>query len=1170
MQLTKLEIRGFKSFGDRAVINFNEGITGIVGPNGCGKSNVIDAIRWVLGEQKTKALRSDKMDNVIFNGTKNRRPTNLAEVSLTFKNTKNLLPTEYGTVTIGRRYYRTGESEYLLNGVSCRLKDITNLFLDTGISSNSYSIIELKMVDELLNDKENSRRGLFEEAAGVAKYRVRKKETMRKLKDADADLERVEDLLFEIEKNMRSLERQAKQAQRYFRLKEEYKQAGLELAKKQAEEKDKALRRLTEKTDAENDRLTIIGTQTAEKQAALEAMKTETLKKEKLLSSRQKTLNESMAKLGQLENEKKIRAEKQKLLESRLHDLQDGLTKRSQELADSDKDCQGLEMQQASMERMHLESERQLEQAKSEYERQKADVARLKDEIARIDAKREFLRKQVFEKQKNQELTAQRLSTAKQEAETLTVKLSGFSREREEASRIKSELERKSAGINDQVKALEESETLRKRDFAKTELSLREIEKEIAQAETALGALRAEIRVKTALTENLEGFPEAIRNIRKEKNYPLLSDLLICEEQIRPALESHLEPWLNYFVVETEAEAKASLTSLKQNGKGRAGFLVTELATPNPGEANKLLSHISCEEKYRPILAQLLAGFSISDSGPKSFSQDGSLWRSGCVLRGGSVSEDNSRLAATDELRKLKEQAEARETKLGQLREQQAELAETLEELKEDDLSEELTDFQRQASTLNSEKAVAIAKEERLDIDYEETLDAKENAEERIGKLEKELSATASAGNDDELEILEEERERLDESLHETSGAFELASEAFNKANLDFHRNENGLESLEKEMAFKRAAADTLRKSFAHDEQKIADTRTELDNLGDEESNNEAIENLRLECESVEKFVREAEKDYFGLRGEVDKTENEARELARERENAQALVMELQNAINESKLALQSVRERVKIEFATEWDDLMSRTENALENSFATMSETELEVAVKETKSKLEKIGAVNPMAMEAFEEIKQRFEFITGQKQDLENAKGSLMDTIDEIETVARNTFLDAFHQIKENFIKVFRTLFNKEDDCDLVLVDPSNPLESKIEIMAKPKGKRPQTINQLSGGEKTLTATSLLFAIYLLKPAPFCIFDEVDAPLDDANIDKFSKIIKEFSKDSQFIIVTHNKRTMASADVLYGVTILQEVSRVLPVDLRELEYKKELKQWNSGLSGK
>jgi chromosome segregation protein len=306
MLLSKLEIKGFKSFGDKMVIHFDKGITGVVGPNGCGKSNVVDAIRWVLGEQKSRMLRSDKMENVIFNGTKNRKPTNLAEVSLTFENTKNLLPTEYTYVTITRRYYRSGESEYQINGVTCRLKDITNLFLDTGINSNSYAIIELKMIDELLNDKNNSRRELFEEAAGISKFKNRKRETLRKLEDTDADLSRVEDLLFEIDKNLKSLEKQAKQAARYFEIKADYRIASINLAKKSLEQLQLGLVDAQTKIQQESDHKLEIQSKIVSLEAQLSSSKSDLIGKEKLLASRQKALNEQVNKIRTFESDKKI------------------------------------------------------------------------------------------------------------------------------------------------------------------------------------------------------------------------------------------------------------------------------------------------------------------------------------------------------------------------------------------------------------------------------------------------------------------------------------------------------------------------------------------------------------------------------------------------------------------------------------------------------------------------------------------------------------------------------------------------------------------------------------------------------------------------------------------------------------------------------------------------
>lgn len=417
MQLTKLEIKGFKSFGDRMVINFDKGITGIVGPNGCGKSNVVDAIRWVLGEQKSRMLRSDKMENVIFNGTKKRKQSNLAEVSLTFNNTKNLLPTEYSNVTITRRYYRTGESEYLLNGVSCRLKDITNLFMDTGISSNSYAIIELKMVDDILTDKDNSRRGLFEEAAGISKFKIRKKETIKKLSDTDADLERVEDLLFEIEKNLKSLEKQAKQAERYYQYKGEYKEKSILLAKKTVADKREVFLNLTKQVEAENDKKLSLNRQLAEQEAALEKGKSELLQKEKLLASRQKALNEHVNKIRQYESEKKIKNERLRFLQDKSDSLKNQIEQDKQSNERASFSIKSLEQEKTSAEKIFFETEQRVEVLKSEFEEQKNKTAAIREEVNTLNQQQKALQNEVYQLNKSLEIKEIQLSSVKQELE---------------------------------------------------------------------------------------------------------------------------------------------------------------------------------------------------------------------------------------------------------------------------------------------------------------------------------------------------------------------------------------------------------------------------------------------------------------------------------------------------------------------------------------------------------------------------------------------------------------------------------------------------------------------------------------------------------------------------------------------------------------------------------
>src|SRR5688572_7229884 len=380
MQLAKLEIKGFKSFADKIVINFDEGITGIVGPNGCGKSNIVDSIRWVLGEQKTSALRSEKMENVIFNGTSQRAPQQMAEVSLTINNTKNILPTEYSQITITRRLYRSGESEYLLNGVTCRLKDITNLFLDTGVASNSYAIIELGMVDDLLNDRDNSRRTLFEEAAGISKFKKRKKETLKKLEDTDADLERVEDLLFEIEKNMKSLEKQARQTETYYRIKEEYKQKSIHLAKVVVNKQKEKFNSITAEIAAENDRKVAITSDIAEKEAAIEKAKAELIVKEKTLSSRQKAINEFVSRIRHYESEKQIKNERLKYLNDRANGLREQIEQDRKSNERARFSIQSLENEKEGAEQILRDINLKLDHLKAEYEEQKQKTTSLQSQ----------------------------------------------------------------------------------------------------------------------------------------------------------------------------------------------------------------------------------------------------------------------------------------------------------------------------------------------------------------------------------------------------------------------------------------------------------------------------------------------------------------------------------------------------------------------------------------------------------------------------------------------------------------------------------------------------------------------------------------------------------------------------------------------------------------------
>ncbi len=617
MQLTKLEIKGFKSFGDKITINFNDGVTAIVGPNGCGKSNVVDAIRWVLGEQSTKMLRSDKMENIIFNGTKNRKPANLAEVSLTFNNNNNILPTEFSTVTVTRKLFRNGDSEYRLNDVKCRLKDITDLFLDTGVGADSYSIIELKMIDEIINNKDNSRRNLFEEASGISKYKVRKKQTLAKLRDTEADLSRVDDLLFEITKNLKSLESQAKKAEKYTLLKSEYRQSSIDLAYYKIADFSTELERLqTQESnvqkDAQNVQQNILHAEND-----LQSLRQTNLEQEKNLSVQQKTTQEFINKIRGYESEKKIKNEKVKNLQDKenrlsidinsdkqqLNHVVYTIKRLNEELFDEQNKLDGLKsnLESNKLEVEELRGQQQSAKGKLDiFNKSNADlqakIYKLEKDLAVFTIQKEALLQELIRNSEDTEAKEKEL----QQFNSAVVELEG----RVEAQQLQ----------YDSANQLEEE---LQEQISQCQANLEEFKAQLAKDLRLVDAKQNEYNLTKSLVDNLEGFPESIRFLKKnagwKKQPPLLSDVLFCQEDYRVAIENYLEPIMNHYVVDTQQDAVQAIQLLSDAAKGRANFFVldaiTTTPTPPPVPNNNLMSAldvITVDEKYKSLCTLLL------------------------------------------------------------------------------------------------------------------------------------------------------------------------------------------------------------------------------------------------------------------------------------------------------------------------------------------------------------------------------------------------------------------------------------------------------------------------------------------------------------------------------------------------------------------------------------
>ena len=1182
MQLTQLEIKGFKSFGDKVTINFHDGVTAIVGPNGCGKSNVVDAIRWVLGEQSTRMLRSEKMENIIFNGTKTRKPSNLAEVSLTFDNTKNILPTDFSNVTITRKLYRSGDSEYRLNDVQCRLKDITDLFLDTGIGSDSYSIIELKMIDEIIANKDNSRRALFEEASGISKYKLRKKQTFNKLKDTEADLSRVDDLLFEIEKNLKTLESQAKKAERYYRLKEQYKSYSMTLASFKIIGFRDALARFEDREQQHLIENGDIITAIRKLEALVQLQKLDSLNLEKNLSFQQKATNEFISKIRAYESDKKLKNEQLRFFEDKKSRLSEELEKDRNQLNHvfyNRKRLNEEHLQEANIfaqlqiSLVHLQSE--LEALRTTQQKDKAgldvrskenselqnQVYAIEKEIAILNIQRDALHQESNRNVTDTQAKESELSEFNKAIAELQNKFESKQGELKIAKELEDELQLRLAGIAEQLSH----------------------EKELLNQESRkLDSKQNEYNLTKSMVDNLEGFPESIRFLKKNvgwtKQAPLFSDILFCREEYRIAVENYLEPVMNHYVVESQAEAVQAIRLLSEASRGRANFfvlnalkLIPQRPTINSNSADLIpaMDIIDTDAKYRPLCEMLLYNVFLIQSGeedelksPLPLEQVVLLGKSGMFsktrtgMAGGSVGLfEGKRIGRAKNMEKLSKEIISAESTLSKLKASIEEKNLRLNSLKGSSRNGSIQELQSEINRNNNELTTVRTKQEQYLAFIENSQHRKQDIDLKINSISNELLASEPLL----LELKTNRQILLDQlaadqkNYNDLSELLSTRSSAYNQENIKFHQQQNKVSGIVKDLEYRESQQQSLENRINENSAGLITTESSIRGaLQHSDSSDDGLLVMYAQKEEFEKAVQEAEQNYYSSRIAITDSENNITEVRRSKEQSDLISAELKDQKTNIKLELNALKERLSAEFSIDISDLLDDDNNSEHQA---ESEQDLRGKTERLKRQLGEYGAVNPMAMDAYQEMDTRYTFIQNQKKDLAEAKASLLQTIKEIDDTAKEKFMDAFIKVRGHFIEVFRSLFNQEDSCDLVLVDPANPLESDIEILARPKGKRPLSINQLSGGEKTLTATAILFSLYLLKPAPFCIFDEVDAPLDDTNIDKFNNIIREFSGQSQFIIVSHNKRTIVSTDIIYGVTMAEQgVSKVVAVDIREV----------------
>lgn len=1171
MRLKSLEIKGFKSFADKTVVSFDEGVTGIIGPNGCGKSNIVDSIRWVIGEQKISHLRSENLESLVFNGSRTRSASGLAEVSLTFENTRNLLPTEFNTVTVTRKFYKSGESEYRLNDVQCRLKDIQNLFMDTGVSTDSYAIIELGMVDDIIKDKENSRRRMLEQAAGISIYKTRKKEAKNKLDATEQDLARIEDLLFEINNQLKTLENQAKKAEKYHEIKKEYREASIELAKAALEGFNITWKTLNEQQENEVNRKVELEAKIAGDEAGLEQERLGFIEKEKELQQMQHAFNDLLQNLRTKENDKNLAQQRLVYLREKEGSLNEFLQKAGGQLKGIEESI-GFTQQQIADEENQLNNlGTQLDTLRTAVEEKRKVFDEKRSGIDEVRKETQAIQRNQFEAEKNVAVSETGAQNLQRSIFQLKEEQTNRKQQLQQLDEEKKQKEYELNNRREELQQLQQQHELTKDQILQTQSELEGLRNKLADENRKLDSRRNEHDLLKSLVESMEGYPESVKYLHNNEGWrrdvPLLSDVMVVKEEYRTAIENLLEPYLNYYVAENLQDAMVAVNLLHNNQKGKANFFLLDqfnghaVLNEAPFGTVTALSVIDVDGRYQSLANYLLGQVVIAENGetlPEGFAgtvveKNGKFFKGKYTLSGGSVGLfEGNKLGRAKNLERMHEEILAQEKVVLDLKHsiqmRHNEVIGFNEQLKENAIKETETainqlvnmvyGIENKIENLRHNESTAVHRLEDLEAQLEDVHEKQSSYKDELEKYNSQLEVLA-----DKLEGIEQEFLAAEQLYNE-------ANQQYNDYNLNVTRQQSKVAALKQEFDFKQNQLNDLRTQIENNSSQLGDTSLQITESADAlQSVETLLVDLIRSKEEEELKLNKADQAYYNLRNLLGEKESELRHLIKDKEQVDHLLNEIKDKLNDLKLHLAGTKERLSVEFRVNLEDVMD------EPRIGEESTEDLQARVDRMKKRLENLGEVNPTAIEAFEEMRKRYEFILEQKNDLVSAKESLLQTIQEVEAKANQKFLETFNAVRENFQKVFKALFTEEDTADLVLENPENLAETGIDIIAKPKGKRPSSITQLSGGEKTLTATAMLFAIYLIKPAPFCILDEVDAPLDDANVGKFTNMIRKFSENSQFIIVTHNKQTMSAVDVIYGVTMQEAgVSKLVPVDFRNL----------------
>ncbi|GIN61497.1 chromosome partition protein Smc [Robertmurraya siralis] len=1181
MHLKRLDVVGFKSFAERIGVDFVPGVTAVVGPNGSGKSNITDAIRWVLGEQSAKSLRGAKMEDIIFAGSDSRKPLNFAEVTLTLENEDQFLPIDYQEVSVTRRVYRSGDSEFFINKQSCRLKDIVDLFMDSGLGREAFSIISQGRVEEILNSKAEERRTIFEEAAGVLKYKTRKKKAEGKLSETQENLNRVNDIIHELEGQVEPLKIQASIAKDYLQQKEELEKIEVALTVYEIEDLHEKWEQLSTQLENHKQGEMQLSSTLQTKEAKVVEMREQIAALDESINDLQTVLLHASEELEKLEGRKEVLKERKKnakqnkeQLEKNIQTLSLKIDELTREKAEQEEVAAALENEAAEIEVTLVEKQNQLklfsenieetiESLKSDYIEILNQQATYKNELQNVEAQlgQQDHRSKRLEEDNEKYLEERRLIENKRAG--ILAKLSEVQKELEQQVHIFRNEQNKLENLRNQYDKQE---------------------KTLYQAYQYLQKAKSRKDMLEEMEDDYSGFFQGVKEILKARDSKLsgiegaIAELIQVPKEYEVAIETALGGAMQHVVVANEESGRQAIQYLKKNSFGRATFLPLNVIkgkslsyqqqqsiSMHPayvGIAAELIRH---DEKYSQVVSSLLGNVVITKDlkGANEMARvlqyrcrfvtlDGDVVNAGGAMTGGALKQKSSSLLSRkgeleeliaklgemeqqtavkeEQVKQVKSNIQAQEAHLDELRRNGEELrlleqsikGELREvELEEKNMNEKLTLYDMNISQYGEEK-------EKLTARKEELTNLLAVSEKEKAKLDKEITILTEQKNSQISS-----KEALVEEISELKVMLAAKNE----------QSRNAREKLAKTMFELEENKETYA-TISEDLQLLSSEMT--DSTSGEEHLEEAANRKAQDKNETMKLISARREERLQLHNQVEDAELEVKELKRQHKGIIGILKDEEVKLTRLDVELENRLARLREEYLLSY-------EGAKEEYSLTIPVDEARKKVKLIKLAIEELGTVNLGAIEEYERVSERYEFLLEQKNDLQEAKDTLFQVIGEMDEEMKKRFEQTFYGIRSHFESVFQALFGG-GRADLRLTDPDDLLNTGVEIVAQPPGKKLQNLGLLSGGERALTAIALLFSILKVRPVPFCILDEVEAALDEANVHRFSQYLKRYSHETQFIVITHRKGTMEGADVLYGVTMQESgVSKLVSVRLEE-----------------